>query len=109
MNLNEATQLTAKLVAIDTLMRSIKGLWNSKDFPSVDDLAVLGRRMDEIHGTMKAITQKQSDLPAADSYEDLGRELSSIYANMEAIIEKAELMPAASQSWLTTSMLTGDF
>jgi hypothetical protein len=97
MNLNEATQLTAKLVTIEALMRSIKALWNSKDFPSVEDLAGFGRRMGEIHGTMKAIIEKDSEMPTAHSYEDLGQELSSIYANLEAIIEKAEEMPVVSQ------------
>ena len=97
MNLNEATQLTAKLVTIEALMRSVKALWNSKDFPSADDLAGLGRSMGEIHGTMKAIIDKDSNMPTADSYEDLGKELSSIYANLEAIIDKSEEMPAASQ------------
>jgi hypothetical protein len=97
MNLNEANQLTVKLTVIDTLMRSIKSLWNSKDFPSVDALAGLGRSMTEIHGTMKAIMEKDSEMPTADGYEDLGKELSSIYANMEAIVEKAEEMPLASQ------------
>jgi hypothetical protein len=97
MNLNEATQLTAKLAAIEALMRSIKDLWNSKAFPSVDDLADLGRSMGKIRGTMEAIIEKDSAMPTADNYEGLGEELSSIYANMEIIVEKAEEMPVVSQ------------
>jgi hypothetical protein len=97
MHLNEATQLTAKLAAIEALMRSIKDLWNSKSFPSVDHLADLGRSMGKIRGTMEAIIEKDSAMPTADGYEDLGKELSGIYANMEVIVEKAEEMPAVGQ------------
>ena len=68
MNLHEATQLTAKLAAIEALMRSIKALWNSKDFPSVDDLTDLARSMGAIRGTMEAIIEKADEMPAASQF-----------------------------------------